>query len=448
MYAGLERPADEACPTWQLPRELAAARRTERTLQVVDADPRAAAIGRRSPAPTRTTAASATIRDVCRVELRAGRGWCRVRRAAHDAEAPDRMSPSLHPRSTGRRRRFPTANWMPAWWPGPGSGKTTVLVEYFRRLVEAASIRCAFWPSPSPKRPPATCARSWRRRSSEQPATRAHWSAPGSPRCTASARACCGKTPSSRASTRSSPWPTSANRGACSRNPWRAAMDDVSSRASACHAGAHPRPLLARVRRGRPVGLRRHARRRSSRSEQLADFPVPAGVTVDANRRDAARPPRRSAAPAWSYAQKQHLEAALEGAERIVSAAGPLDALHAIEDFSCNLHKCKNGNRAYGLLKRMLKDRMIEEAEYALITASLRARTHSFCSKSCAASTALYRERKAPGRRARFRRPRRVRGAPAGGPSRCPRPRARPVRPHPDGRIPGHQRPAGQAARH
>ena len=25
----------------------------------------------------------------------------------------------------------------PVWWPGPGSGKTTVLVEYFKRLVES-----------------------------------------------------------------------------------------------------------------------------------------------------------------------------------------------------------------------------------------------------------------------------------------------------------------------
>ena len=31
------------------------------------------------------------------------------------------------------------------------------------------SIRCASWPSPSPKRPPATCAPSWRRPSSRSP---------------------------------------------------------------------------------------------------------------------------------------------------------------------------------------------------------------------------------------------------------------------------------------
>src|SRR5262249_12272521 len=67
----------------------------------------------------------------------------------------------------------------------------------------------------------------------------------------------------------------------------------------------------------------------------------------------------------WSYSQKQQVQAALEDAERIVSAAGPRHALEAAAKFSCNLNKCKRANSAYNLLKR-LKDQ-IEAVRYTLI---------------------------------------------------------------------------------
>ena len=61
------------------------------------------------------------------------------------------------------------------------------------------------------------------------------------------------------------------------------------------------------------------------------------------------------------------MKCALEGAERIVSAPGSLEALHAIEAFSCNLQKCKRGSNAYNLLTRMREQ--IKTAQYTLITA-------------------------------------------------------------------------------
>ena len=100
--------------------------------------------------------------------------------------------------------------------------------------------------------------------------------------------------------------------------------------------------------------------------EELTHFPVPAGVTVD-EIDDTLNAIRRESLSAWNYQQKQHLEAALEAAERIVGADGPLDALRAIEDFACNLNKCKRGTNAYNLLKRMREQ--IENAQYSLITA-------------------------------------------------------------------------------
>ena len=100
--------------------------------------------------------------------------------------------------------------------------------------------------------------------------------------------------------------------------------------------------------------------------EQLAEFPVPAGATI-AEIAETLSALRGESLSTWSYAQKQHLESGLEGAERIVSAPSPREALRAIEDFSCNLTKCKRGTAAYNLLKRM-KDQ-IEESVYGLITA-------------------------------------------------------------------------------
>jgi len=69
---------------------------------------------------------------------------------------------------------------------------------------------------------------------------------------------------------------------------------------------------------------------------------------------------------AWSYPQKEQMQGALEGAERIVTAAGPLAALRAIDEFSCNLQKCKKGNAAYDLLKQLRG--LVERARYSLIT--------------------------------------------------------------------------------
>ena len=51
----------------------------------------------------------------------------------------------------------------------------------------------------------------------------------------------------------------------------------------------------------------------------------------------------------------------------VLTGLAPLAALRAIEVFTCNLQKCKRGNNAYNLLKRMRQQ--IEEAEYGLITA-------------------------------------------------------------------------------
>src|SRR5437764_1062330 len=73
---------------------------------------------------------------------------------------------------------------------------------------------------------------------------------------------------------------------------------------------------------------------------ELAHFPVPAGVGVD-DIEASLDALRNEPAAAWSYQQRQELEHSLEGAERIVAASTSLEALHAVERFSCNLNKCR-----------------------------------------------------------------------------------------------------------
>jgi ATP-dependent exoDNAse (exonuclease V) beta subunit len=101
------------------------------------------------------------------------------------------------------------------------------------------------------------------------------------------------------------------------------------------------------------------------RVEELVAFGVPGDTTL-ADIRETVRAIRREPLTTWNLMQQEQLESALDGAERIVTAAGPLRALEAIEAFECNLTKCKRGNNAYSLLARM-KDQ-IKDAQYALIT--------------------------------------------------------------------------------
>ncbi len=89
--------------------------------------------------------------------------------------------------------------------------------------------------------------------------------------------------------------------------------------------------------------------------------------------------------------QRTQLEMALESAERIVTAGDALRALEAVEGFECNLTKCKRGNNAYNLLKRMREQ--IEEARYSLITEYYTAERHTLL-EVLRRFDRIYRERK------------------------------------------------------
>ena len=75
---------------------------------------------------------------------------------------------------------------------------------------------------------------------------------------------------------------------------------------------------------------------------------------------------RAASLTAWSYQQKQHLAEAIESADRIVSAETPRQALFELEAFPLKLPKCKRSTQAYELAKQ-LRD-LLADYKYTLIT--------------------------------------------------------------------------------
>ncbi|PWU03950.1 MAG: hypothetical protein C5B51_17820 [Terriglobia bacterium] len=99
--------------------------------------------------------------------------------------------------------------------------------------------------------------------------------------------------------------------------------------------------------------------------DRLAAIAIPAGADLG----DAARILRQlqAVSPAgWNPSQRHHLESICRDAERIVAAEDPLQALHAIVSYSGNLNRCKRDTPAYELVKE-LRD-LLKELPYSLIS--------------------------------------------------------------------------------
>ena len=96
----------------------------------------------------------------------------------------------------------------------------------------------------------------------------------------------------------------------------------------------------------------------------------------------------------WKLDQKAHLLDAQEWADRIAAALpnGPEATLLAMRSFTCELRKLKRGNRAYDLLKS-LKDELLPELEYSLLGAYYAAERATII-ELFARFDRLYRERK------------------------------------------------------
>jgi ATP-dependent helicase/nuclease subunit A len=103
-----------------------------------------------------------------------------------------------------------------------------------------------------------------------------------------------------------------------------------------------------------------------TRVAELEAFPVPPGTGIPqiADTLDALA---REPLGAWSYSQREYFKEILAAGARIVLADEPLAALRAIEQFKPNLRSCKSGTAAYDTIKR-LRDVEVKDLRYSLIT--------------------------------------------------------------------------------
>ena len=99
--------------------------------------------------------------------------------------------------------------------------------------------------------------------------------------------------------------------------------------------------------------------------EEVAAMPAPAGVTeeqIEATLAAIHAAPKTS----WNFQQKEHLNEALQATARVLSAETPREALKLLDEVPLNLTKCKRGTEAAELAKRLKKEQL-EEYRYTLI---------------------------------------------------------------------------------
>jgi ATP-dependent exoDNAse (exonuclease V) beta subunit len=248
---------------------------------------------------------------------------------------------------------------------GPGSGKTTVLVEYFKRLVavevDPLRILAITFTEKAAGNMRKKLAQEFEDKTEIRGRLERAWVSTVHGFCARLLRenaVFAGVDPEFRI--------VEGNEA------WRIERESIAAAINALFE-EHPAPLRALIRglsafdfEDAVLSAYDTMRGAGKRVEDLAAFPVPPGATTGeiAVMTNALRD-----APVtdWSGPQRQHLHSILEGAERIATATGPLEALRAIESFSANLKKCKRGTVAYDQVIR-LRER-VKELKYSLITA-------------------------------------------------------------------------------
>ena len=248
---------------------------------------------------------------------------------------------------------------------GPGSGKTTVLVEYFRQLVAAGVDPLRILAITFTEKAAGNIRKKLAQAFQEQPEVRARleraWVSTVHGFCARLLRenaVYAGVDPEFRVLDATESWRIQQE---AMRNAIDALfaehLEGMRGLIRGLSSWEFEQSVLSAYDTMRGAGIR---------VEQLTHFPAPDGVTLD-QIHDTLKAIRRENLSAWSFPQREHLECALEAAERIVGADSPLAALRAIDSFACNLTKCKHGSNARNLAKRMREQ--IDEAEYSLITA-------------------------------------------------------------------------------
>ena len=247
---------------------------------------------------------------------------------------------------------------------GPGSGKTTVLVEYFRRLVEHGTdplrILAITFTEKAAGNMRSRLADAFRDDAEVRAKLERAW--------VSTVHGFCARLLHENAVFAGiDPEFTVADE----RESWRMQQDSMADALS--EMLAEHQTAMRKLIRGlssyefEEAVLSAYDAMRGAgvRVEELMGLGIPPGTTrVDIT--DTVRAIRRETLSNWTLMQREQLMGALEGAESIVNAVGSLRALQAIEAFECNLNKCKRGNNVYNLLQR-LKDQ-VKDVQYSLIT--------------------------------------------------------------------------------
>jgi len=275
---------------------------------------------------------------------------------------------------------------------GPGSGKTTVLVEYFRRLVESGA---------DPQRILAItftekAAGNMRGKLGEalqgNPVLRARleraWVSTVHGFCARLLR-------ENAVSAGIDPEFTVAGE----REAWRVQQESLARVLDDLYA-ADPEAVRSLARGIAGAGLEEAVlnaydamRGAGARVSGLPLFAPPAGVAMEQVVR-AIHELRRQKPAGWSADQRASLDSTLQTCEPILEAAreeDPLARLRAAAGFSCHLNKLKRGNPTYDLVRR-LRD-LLHEVEYTLIQQHY-ARERELLFDIFARFDCLYRERK------------------------------------------------------
>jgi len=248
---------------------------------------------------------------------------------------------------------------------GPGSGKTTVLVEYFRKLVAAGADPLRILAITFTEKAAGSMRRKLAEAFQAERATRARleraW--------VSTIHGFCGRLLREHAVFAGIDPEFNV---ADERQSWRLQRDAIFA-ATGALLTEHPAAMRALIR-----GLSSYEFEQAALSAydamrgagktiaDLAAYPAPEGVAlrdVALTLEDLAADPAES----WAIPQRRHLDEIIEGARRIVAAESPLDALRAAEAFHSNLRKCRSGTAAYSLVKTLREQ--IDGLKYTLITA-------------------------------------------------------------------------------
>jgi ATP-dependent helicase/nuclease subunit A len=249
---------------------------------------------------------------------------------------------------------------------GPGSGKTTVLVEHFRRLVEAGVDPLRILAITFTEKAAGNMRTKLAAAFETEPATRAAleraWVSTVHGFCARLLRenaVFAGIDPEFEVADERLSWRMQQeSMAAAMESLFRERPADVRTFIRALSSYEFEQAVLGAYDAMRGAGVS---------VEQLAAYPVPAGGSLDDVAATVNRL-RHTRLVGWTEAQREHCENALEDAASVLAAGSPREALALAGEVSINLQKCKRNTEAYDLMRQLREE--LKAATYGLITAA------------------------------------------------------------------------------